>query len=151
MNEVTLLREAKPIAELASSAISAIMEGHIDPITAHINLSKMEAAIQQVKNNADVRDITLRELSKYGKKHSFGDCTLEETEAGVKYDFAECGDDWLNNLEKMKNDLEIQIKARKEMLKHIPIGGMADAETGAVVYPPVRSSKTIIKTTFKKS
>jgi hypothetical protein len=51
----------------------------------------------------------------------------------------------------MKNDLEIQIKARKEMLKHIPIGGMADTETGAIVYPPVKTSKTIIKTTFKKS
>lgn len=151
MNEVTLLREAKPIAELANSAISAIMEGYIDPITAHINLSKMEAAIQQVKNNPDVRDITLRELSSYGKKYTYGDCTLEQTEAGVKYDFSECGDEVLDSLEKMKNDIEIQIKARKEMLKHIPIGGMADPETGAIVYPPVKTSKTIIKTTFKKS
>ena len=112
MNEVTLLREAKPIAELANSAISAIIEGHIDPITAHINLSKMEAAIQQVKNNPDVRDITLRELSKYGKKHSFGDCTLEETEAGVKYDFTECGDHWLESLGCYYLDFQVNIQRR---------------------------------------
>jgi hypothetical protein len=151
MNEIILLRETKSIADISSSAIEAIKEGYIDPITAHINLSRLEAAIKQVKDNIDVRDITLRELAKYGKKQSFGDCTLEESEAGVKYDFSECGDSILNDLEAQRYALDVQIKARQTMLKHIPISGMASPETGELVYPPARSSKTIIKTTFKKN
>lgn len=151
MNQPILLRETATIADLANNAILAITEGEVDPITAHINLSRMEAAIKRVKDNADVRDITLRELAKYGKKQSFGDCTLEETEAGVKYDYSMCGDSELNELEALKFEIETKIKARQAFLKHIPISGVADSTTGEVVYPPVRSSKTIIKTTFSKS
>lgn len=150
MDNVVLLRETQTIAQLSQQAINAITDGVVDPITAHINLSRMEAAIKRVKDNGEVRDIVLKELSKYGQKHTFGDCTLEEAEAGVKYDYSECGDSVLNELMKMKNDIDIQIKARQEMLKHIPLSGMADPETGEVILPPTKSSKTIIKTTFKK-
>lgn len=150
MDNVILLRETQTIAQLSQQAINAITEGVIDPITAHINLSRMEAAIKLVKDNVQVKDITLRELAKYGKKQAFGDCTLEEAEAGVKYDYSECGDSTLAELESLKRDVEIKIKSRQEMLKHIPLSGMADPETGEVILPPVRTSKTIIKTTFKK-
>ena len=150
MSDVILLRETKTIAELSNSAIHAITEGVVDPITAHINLCRIEAAIKRVKEDAQVRDITLTELSKYGNKHTFGDCTLEETEAGVKYDYSECGDSTLAELESLKRDVEIKIKARQEMLKHMPLSGMADPDTGEVILPPVRTSKTIIKTTLKK-
>lgn len=150
MDNVVLLRETQTIAQLSQQAINAITDGVVDPITAHINLSRMEEAIKRVKNNGEVRDIVLKELSKYGQKHTFGDCTLEEAEAGVKYDYSECGDSILNELENLKNDIEIKIKARQQMLKHIPLSGMADPETGEVILPPTKSSKTIIKTTFKK-
>lgn len=78
--QVMLLRESTPAAELAARAVSSVMEGEVDPITAHINISRMEAAIKLFKENTDVRDITLRELAKYGKSHQFGDCRLEEAE-----------------------------------------------------------------------
>lgn len=151
MDNVVLLRETQTIAQLSQQAINAITEGVIDPITAHINLSRMEAAIKQVKDNTQVKDITLRELAKYGKKQSFGDCTLEEVEAGVKYDYSECGDSTLAELEDMKAKIDAQIKERQQMLKCIPVSGMVSPDTGEVVYPPAKSSKTTIKTTFKKS
>lgn len=151
MDNVVLLRETQTIAQLSQQAINAITEGVIDPITAHINLSRMEAAIKQVKDNGQVKDITLRELAKYGKKQSFGDCTLEEVEAGVKYDYSGCNDSTLAELEDMKARIDAQIKERQQMLKCIPISGMVSPDTGEVVYPPAKSSKTTIKTTFKKS
>lgn len=150
MTELTLLRETQSVAEVAKKAISAITDGEIDAITAHINLSRMEAAIQQVKADERVKDITLRELSKYGKKQAFGDCTLEEAEAGVKYDYSLCNDSELAELEEQKKWLDARIKERQAFLKHIPVSGMCDPNTGEVVYPPAKSSKTIIKTTFKK-
>lgn len=150
MTEITLLRETQSVAEVAKKAISAITDGEIDPITAHINLSRMEAAIQQVKADERVKDITLRELAKYGKKQSFGDCTLEECEAGVRYDYSMCNDDELAELEAMKREIDQRIKARQATLKALPISGLADPNTGAIIYPPAKSSKTTIKTTFNK-
>jgi hypothetical protein len=148
--QVMLPRESTPAAELAARAISSVVNGEVDPITAHINISRMEAAIKLFKENTYVRDITLRELAKYGKSHQFGDCRLEEAESGVKYDYSMCGDSRLNDMYKTLEALKANIKEREEMLKKLPRTGMADPDTGEVLFPPARSSKTTIKTTFKK-
>lgn len=148
--DIQLLREIATPAVLASNAIQAVVDGEIDPIVAHINVSKMELAIKQYKADERVRGITLRELWKYGKKQSFGDCTLEEAEAGVKYDYTNCGDSRLEELYKMRQAIDADIKEREAFLKSVPLSGVADVETGEVVYPPAKTSKTIIKTTFKK-
>lgn len=150
MSNIQLLRETASVAVLANTAIQAVIEGEIDPITAHINISKMENAIKAFKANDKVRDITLRELSKYGKKQTFGDCTLEEVEAGVKYDYSACGDSELAELYKMRLMIDESIKQREAFLKTIPIKGIVNPETGELVYPPLKTSKTTIKTTFKK-
>ena len=83
--QVMLLRESTPAAELAARAISSVVNGEVDPITAHINISRMEAAIKLFKENTYVRDITLRELAKYGKA-----MTDEEAKAFIA---DECGFD----------------------------------------------------------
>lgn len=148
--QATLIRETASASELAARAISSVVNGEVDPITAHINISRMEKAIALYKDNVDVRDITLRELSKYGKRHSFGDCTLEEHETSVKYDYSMCGDSKLADMYARLEVLKADIKERETMLKHIPSSGVADPDTGVVMFPPARSSKTVIKTTFKK-
>lgn len=150
MADIQLLRETATPAVLAEKAIQAVLEGEVDPITAHINVSKMELAIKTFKNDERVRELTIRELWKYGKKGVFGDCTMEEAEAGVKYDYSECGDSRLEELYAMRQALDQDIKEREAFLKSIPPSGVADVETGEVVYPPAKSSKTIIRTTFKK-
>lgn len=150
MDKIQLLRETATPAVLASNAIQAVVDGEIDPITAHINVSKMERAIKTFKEDERVRDITLRELGKYGKKHAFGDCTLEEAEAGTRYDYSICGDSRLEELYKMRQSLDDEIKQRETFLKSVPLSGVALPDTGEVVYPPAKTSKTIIKTTFKK-
>lgn len=150
MSDIILLRQTQSIQALANMAINAVLEGEVDPITAHINVSKIEAAIKAYKEHPDVRDITLRELAKYGKKQSFGDCTLEECEAGVKYDYSECNDSELEALEKQRHELDIKIKQRQATLKSLPFGGLCNPNTGEMIYPPAKSSKTTIKTTFKK-
>lgn len=148
--QAILLRESTPAAELAARAISSVVNGDINPITAHINISRMEAAIKLYKENADVRDITLRHLSRYGRSYTFGDCTLEECEAGIKYDYSICGDSQLDDMYKMLEALKADIKEREGMLRRLPLSGMADPDTGEILFPPARSSKTVIRTTFKK-
>lgn len=150
MDKIQLLRETATPAVLASNAIQAVVDGEIDPITAHINVSKMELAIKTFKADERVRDITLRELWKYGKKQTFADCTLEEAESGVRYDYSICGDSRLEELYAMRQALDADIKEREAFLKSIPLSGVALPDTGEVVYPPAKTSKTIIRTTFKK-
>lgn len=135
---------------MAEMAVSAVVDGNVDPIKAHISVSRMEAAIKLYKDNEDVRRITLDELAKYGKTATFGDCKLEEAETGVRYDYSGCGDSKLTELYDLMEKLKAEIKCREDMLKHLQPQGAADPDTGEIMYPPARSSKTAIKTTFKK-
>lgn len=150
MGAVALIRDTQPIADIVSAAVAQIKDGDIDPIVAYCNISRMEKAIKQIKGDKDVRDITLRELSKYGKRQAFGDVVLEEVESGIVYDYSGCGDSRLNDMYATRKALDADIKARENMLRALPASGMADPETGEILYPPVRTSKTIIKTTFKE-
>lgn len=145
-----LLRETAKPAELAAQAIAAVTEGDIDPIVAYLNISRMAKAIEIFKANARVVDIVLRERAKYPQQQRFGDCTLEEVEGGVRYDFSACNDARLEGLYAMRKSLDADIKEREAMLKALPASGLANPETGEILYPPVRTSKTTIKTTFIK-
>lgn len=140
----------KSAAEMAEMAVSAVVNGDIDPIKAYISVSRMEAAIKLYKDNEDVRRITLDELDKYGKTATFGDCKLEQAETGVRYDYSGCGDSKLTELYGRMEGLKNEIKAREDMLKHLQPGEAVDPNTGEFMYPPARSSKTTIRTTFKK-
>ena len=61
-----------------------------------------------------------------------------------------CGDSELNDMYKTLEALKADIKGRETMLRNLPRSGVVAPETGEMIYPPARSSKTIIKTTFKK-
>lgn len=151
MSNIILQRETSTIAEIANQAIMAVREGEIDPLLAHYNVSKMEAAIKTFKDNPHVKAITLDELSKYrGNKKTYNDCLIEQIEGGTKYDYSGCNDAELQELEAHKAEVEAKIKARQAILKALPLSGLADPNTGEMLYPPVKSSKTTIKTTFKK-
>ena len=150
MEQGILLLNTKSAAEMAEMAVSAVVNGDIDPIKVHINVSRIEAAIKIYKDNEDVRRITIDELAKYGKTATFGDCKLEEAETGVRYDYSVCGDSKLAELYDRMNQLKAEIKGREDMLKHLQPQGAADPDTGEIMYPPVKYSKTTIKTTFKK-
>lgn len=150
MEQAILLLNEKSAAEMAEMAVSAVVNGSVDPIKAHISVSRMEAAIKIYKDNEDVRRITLDELAKYGPTATFGDCKLEQAEVGVKYDYSGCNDSTLTDLYDQMEVLKAKIKAREDMLKHLQPSGAVDPDTGEIMYPPVKTSKTSIKTTFKK-
>lgn len=152
MEHNILLRETRSVAELTNLCVGAVVNGEVDPITLYINLSRMEQVIKAYKDNPEVKAITLTELGKYGKdQRTFGDCTLEECEAGTRYDFSVCNDSELTKMYDMKKSLEADIKDREKMLKGLPASGLADPDTGELLMPPAKSSKTTIRTTFQKS
>ena len=137
-----------PIA--ISQAKEFILSGEIDPLKVWANMSRFKKMIEALQD-AEIKDYALRKLSKYGKEHQVSDCKLEQFEAGVKYDYTVCGDGTLDELYKMRNAVNMDIKDRESMLRGIPENAtLADADTGEILRHPIRTSKTTIKTTFKK-
>ena len=146
-----IIQDTRSVADIVTSVRTNIIEGNIDPIQAMAAITSIERAIEQVKNDPQVRDICLRELSKYGKQGAtIGEFTFTEAEAGVKYDYSQCGCSEYDELIAKRADIDAEIKQLEKCLKAMPVGGMADTMTGEVWYPPTKTSKTIIKATTKR-
>lgn len=146
-----IIQDTRSVADIVASARNNIIEGNIDPMQALAVLTSFERAIEQVKNDPQVRDICLRELSKYGKQGAtIGEFTFTEAEAGVKYDYSQCGCSEYEELQERKAEIDAQIKLLEKILKAMPVSGLADTQTGEIWYPPVKSSKTVIKANKKQ-
>lgn len=145
-----IIQDTRSVADIVASARNNIIEGNIDPMQALAVLTSFERAIEQVKNDPQVRDICLRELAKYGKQGAtIGEFTFTEAEAGVKYDYSQCGCSEYAELQEARAGIDNRLKEIEKALKVMPVSGMADPETGEMWYPPVKTSKTIIKATKK--
>ena len=79
---------------------------------------------------------------------------LELAEVGVKYDYSQCNDPKLNQMELDYEALGNKISDRKEFLKTLNPKGLTevDEETGETntLYPPSKTSKSSVKCTIVK-
>ncbi|MEE0916570.1 MAG: hypothetical protein U0L45_08745 [Alistipes sp.] len=147
----TIIRDMRSVSDIVDSAVSNIIEGNIDPMQAYAELTTFERAIAKIKDNPQVRDICLRELGKYGKQGAtIGELVFTEAEAGVKYDYSGCGCTEYAELIAQRAEIDAHIKEWEKVLKSMPATGLADPNTGEMLYPPAKSSKTIIKATTKR-
>src|SRR5690348_4972499 len=100
------------------------------------------------------------EISKQGNG---GDKAEVKTERGVKfalaevgtaYDFSQCNDIVLDELEATAREAADAVKVRKEFLKTVPAKGLiiTDEETGDTftVYPPAKSSRSSFKVSLPR-
>lgn len=146
-----IIQDTRTIADIVASATKNIIEGNIDPLQALAVLTSFERAIEQIKNEPQVRDICLKELSKYGKQGAtIGEFTFTEAKAGVKYDYSQCGSSEYAELQEARAGIDNRLKEIEKALKAMPTSGLADPNTGEIWYPPVMSSKTIIKAITKR-
>jgi hypothetical protein len=107
-------------------------------------ISKMEYLIKQIKASNEFIDLVRTEVEKYGKGlTTLTGVKIELAEVGTKYDFTQCNDDILCELEYQLSIYESKIKERKEFLKTISKEGIdVIAEGGEVkrIFPPSKSS-----------
>ena len=144
------IQSTVPVSEIAERCITAVRNGDVSPLSVWADLTKVERICAAVKADAGVFDDALDEMNSYGGRAVFGDIVLEQAEAGVKYDYSACGDSKLAEMYELRKRLDADIKEREKMLKNLPASGMADPETGEMLYPAPKFSKTIIKSTVKK-
>lgn len=158
--------KASDLDVLRNEIISAVHRGEISAIEM-IAIAKtynklIEGDNKQKNGIADqLMELAIEEFHKYGKGEKVSKLIfdIEESEAGVKYDFSR--DPVWVQLNAQALELKAKIKDREEFLKTVrkpdAIRGIEpqtelDEESGELItlYPPTKSSTTTLKFTTRK-
>lgn len=134
--------------------ISRLENGEADPLKIHLQIKSAEDLIKQLNDNRVYKSYLLDAAEKMGgKSFEFGNAKFEIKEVGTKYDYSQCADTVLSELETKAAEVNEQLKARQKFLQTVPISGMTLVieETGETitVYPPAKSSTTSVAVTLK--
>lgn len=135
----------KEIQLLGRMLIQQVDEGNISASKAVTILralaDSIDNALVALKENA------MDELSRYPQRQAIiingAEFTIKE--AGVKYDYASCGDTFLDEMMQQKDELDARIKDRQKFLRSIKDREMiVDTRTGEVceLKPPSKTSTT---------
>ena len=143
------------IKVIANNTVNDIIDGGKDILKIADTLAKLELFIKELKANPEYMDYLIHEVSQYGKGTTTSTGTkLELAEVGVKYDYSQCNDPKLNQMELDYEALGNKISDRKEFLKTLNPKGLTevDEETGETntLYPPSKTSKSSVKCTIVK-
>lgn len=148
---LSLMPETKAeVRTFAAKIADEVLAGYIDPLAFHVRLKALEMLLDEVMKDERVRLAVLNQADRYGAKSfdAFG-AKIQVKEAGVKYDYSQCGSsEWQQRDQWVKDHTEAR-KNIETFLKALPDTGMADPETGEIVYPPARTSKTIVSVELK--
>ncbi|CAB5218793.1 hypothetical protein UFOVP215_10 [uncultured Caudovirales phage] len=137
---------------IAQNSVNELLEnGRI--LEAAEALSIMEKFIEEVRGSKAFTDFVRDEIAKNGKEiiNSSG-AKLELSEVGIKYDFSQCNDPILIQLEARFGGAKAMLDERKKYLKAIPSLGVEVLIEDELVklFPPSKSSSSTYKITLSK-
>lgn len=139
--------------EFVSTIVNQVQNGNVDPLKLHLQLKSMEDIIKGFNADEQYKSLLLDAAEKHGKAFDYQSAKFQIKETGTKYDYSQCNDSQLAELEEMKAKLEEQIKKHQTFLKTLPLSGktILNEETGEAVtmYPPSKSSTTGLAITLK--
>lgn len=118
-------------------------------------LQKIIAGDQYTPGDSEIKDMIRTEIAKYGKEFTTPrGAKFELAETGTKYDYSQCNDPELAELDAELESLKEKIKAKQDFLKTVPAKGLdiLNEESGEVtkVYPPSKSSTSSFKVSLPK-
>jgi hypothetical protein len=119
-----------------------ILSGNEDPLKVLKQLKFVEKTIAALLKDKDLEDHFLQEAEKYGKSFEHLEIKFTVAEVGTRYDFSTCNDSVWNDLNLKEKELTENKKLRETFLKTIPIEGVANADTGELIYPALKTSTT---------
>lgn len=138
------------INETATQIVNALEEGEVNPLDLKLAFKAIEDLGKKVKNSLDTHLVEV--ASKYEKTFMYKGSEFSTMEAGVKYDYSECGHQEYNDiiskiakLDKRRKEIENDLKgikgSRTEVIE----------STGECIklYPPKKISTTTVSTTIK--
>ena len=137
--------------DFVQEVINGLNEGNVDPLKVHLQVKCMEDIIKQLTSSKEYKEICLTEAFKFGKTFEHHNAKFEIKEMGVKYDYSNCNDPILKNMEGQLLILEHDIKSRQTLLKGVPAEGMniIVEDELITVYPPTKTSITTVTVNLK--
>lgn len=136
-------------ASFINQVIETLQEGQIDPLKLHLQVKCTEQLLSELKDRPEYKEAVLLEAAKHGKKFEHYNAEFQVKEAGTKYDYSNCGDEELAALRDKLDEIQSKIKEREGMLKSFPSTGLADPNNGNMLYPPTKTSTTILQVSLK--
>lgn len=148
--------------ELTKSQLTIIAESIIDELKESgrsIDMAdaicKMEHLIKEIKSSKEYVEMVREHIQLHGGNSitTSSGTRIDLAETGTKYDYSNCNDSILQDLEKQEEFISEKVKERQTFLKTIPYQGMDIIdEYGEVkkIYPPAKSSTSSFKATIKK-
>jgi len=129
-------------------AKNEILSGNENPLKLLRQLKAIEKVVGDLLKDKDVEDEILIEAEKYGQKQieEYG-VTFEVKEVGTKYDYNVTGDSTWQELKEKEEQIKQQRQEREKQLK-AHNKEWVDADTGEVINPPVKTSKTKVTVKF---
>jgi hypothetical protein len=134
---------------LALKLISDVKEGNIDALKLHCYVKSIESFLNQFLDSKgefkkEYSSLVLGEATKWGKSFEMYGCKVRVNDGKPTYDYSKCEDVILDDLQAQFESIKYQLEMRQKMLQNIPLSGMVDPENGNMIYPPVKSSPTIV-------
>lgn len=138
------------VEKFSQLVIAEVEEGRQDPLKVALYMKTMEKIVERV--NKALPEHYLREASKYGQKtfsHLGAEITIKDT--SVKYDYSACGHPPYNQLVKIKEETERQMKDLEATLKTLkaPQEMLFEGGEVATVNPPAVFRKEGIAISIK--
>jgi len=135
-----------------SDVIQGLESGSINPLNVHLQIKAMEDLVKLLNDNKVYKSIVLDAAEKNGKKFSYQSAEFSCREVGVKYDYKQCNDAELTDLQQQADTINAKLKARQEFIKALPIEGIEVLTSEGeliYIYPPAKSSTTSVVVTLK--
>ena|ERR1035437_7943621 len=139
----------KEMAEThAANIIWNVENGRDNPLEAYISIARLEKALAEAK--AAIKEDAMKEFDKHGSKtiEIFG-ATITKKEGGTKFDYSNCNDAELFDLDGKTKKFAEDLKTRQKFLQAIPEGKEVFDGDGIQIFPPTKSSTTVIAVTLK--
>jgi hypothetical protein len=151
VNNLSLFETSKQERQIFAEQITnSLLEGLTDPLKVHLQVKCMEDFIKQITSNSVYKDLIVTEAIKYGKTFEHHNAKFEIKEAGVKYDFQNCNDPILKELEDKFSILDTEVKERQKFLKSIKESvEVLIGDEIVTLYPPVKTSTTSVTVNLK--
>lgn len=150
--EISRIKEGhlkNDIQALSETIINRLNEGETDPLEMLATIKAYEKVFENVKK--DLMNNALTEAGKYAEKEFkvFG-VKFNKAEAGVVYDYSQCGHiDYNNVCEEIKRLTEIKKEYEKTLQTIKQLTPMISSEGEIMeVIPPTKKSTTVLKVTI---
>ena len=132
--------------------VSRLESGQADAIKVHLQIKCMESIVKDLNSNEKYKDYLLDAAGRNGKKFTYHNAEFSIKEVGTKYDYSQCNDAGLNELQVQADQLADKIKARQKFLQMIAPEGIdiitSDGEA-IKIYAPSKTSTTSVAVTLK--